>query len=113
MFRHDDAFLGSGESSGLDSAAITGGAPNAGAVHRVAPVAEVELDALLPGLEGVALGDGGKCAEEEAGGVSHDGSAATAYLVGHKPACPRSCAIDADAILSVTHPYGQLDNRRL
>ena len=35
----------------------------------------------MPGLDGVALGDGGKCAEEEAGGVSHDGSAARSDFV--------------------------------
>src|SRR5207302_1593570 len=70
-----------GESSGLDSRPLARRALNAGAVFGISPVAEVELDALLPGLDGVALGDGGKCAEEEASGVGHDGSAARSDFV--------------------------------
>src|SRR5438477_849398 len=70
-----------GESSGLDSTPIARRALNAGAVFGIRPVSEVELDALLPGLDGVALGDGGKGAEEETGGVSHDGGAARSDFV--------------------------------
>ena len=65
----------------MDSTPIARRALNAGAVFGIRPVAEVELDALLPGLDGVALGDGGKCAEEEAGGVGYDGSAARSDFV--------------------------------
>ena len=65
----------------MDSTPIARRALNAGAVFGIRPVAEVELDALSPGLDGVALGDGGKGAEEEAGGVSHDGGAAGRDLV--------------------------------
>jgi hypothetical protein len=55
--RHEGFFLGSGRVP-AKTAAIACGAFNAGAVHRAAPIAEVELDALLLGLDGVVARDG-------------------------------------------------------
>src|SRR5438876_7863581 len=99
-----------GESSGLDSTPIARRALNAGAVFGIRPVAEVELDALLPGLDGVALGDGGKCAEEEAGGVSHDGSAARSdFVAGLELIEFTEIVVDSDSVaefLDVADEYG-------
>jgi len=47
----------------------------------IGPVAVVEYGALLLGLEAVIAGDGGEGAEEEIGGIGHDGGAAGSDLV--------------------------------
>ncbi|HYT19227.1 MAG TPA: hypothetical protein VEW05_03245 [Candidatus Polarisedimenticolia bacterium] len=47
----------------------------------VGPVAEVEHEAFLLGLDAAIAGDGGEGAEEETGGVSHDRSAARSDFV--------------------------------
>ena len=64
-----------GETSSLDGPDIAGRAPNARAVLGFGPVAEVEHDAFLLGLELFVAGDGGESAEQEIADVAENGSA--------------------------------------
>ena len=69
------------ERTGFDGTAIAGGALNARAVRRFGPVAKVEFEGLLLGLEAVVTRDGGEGAEEEVAGIGHDGGATGSDLV--------------------------------
>ena len=69
------------ECTHFDGTAIAGRALNARAVRGTGPVAKVEFEALLLGLEAAVPGDGGEGAEEEVAGIGHDGGAARSDLV--------------------------------
>jgi len=69
------------ERTEFDGTAIAGRALNARAVRRFGPAAKVEFEGLSLGLEAISTGDGGEGAEEEAAGISRDGSAPGSDLV--------------------------------
>jgi len=89
---------GVGKYACFDGPAIAGRAPNARTVLGIGPVAEVEHEAWLFGLDEVVAGDGAVGVEKLVGDVGEDGSAAGRDgALGDEPEEAGEKLVDVDA----------------